>query len=716
MTLQLEPSGEGHPLARSLSTVLLRKTLVIALALGVVASAVTMWVDLQREKNAVEDLAVNFMSSAAPSAAAAAYNYDQAAAEQVAKGLFLERSITGITILNEGDVMVDEVRNVPPTLPQIGLLGSVDEVVLSQALYEPGANQQGTPIGELAITIDRSLVAPEIVDRLFTFFFITTAKNVLFSLLLFWMIFNLLAVHISALARMTQLWQPGAPKVCLPHLPHFLKHTEVAALGNRIEELTLLANGALDSVKKSHDAVVDSNLELSDTVRDRTRELEYVNLRLQRMADHDSLTGLYNRAYFDRLMDDAFSMASHAKETLSILLIDVDYFKAFNDFYGHQAGDKVLVSLGEILKRIHERTGCILARYGGEEFVGVLKSDAATAKQVAKDIHAALESAAIEHHHSTVARRVTVSIGTASTAEEGCNANMDVLVSAADDALYEAKFSGRNRTIASTPEIRAKAQEQRLSVRALLDAIEAGEFEPYAQPQVDARTGELVGAEALVRWVRADGTVVPPASFMQTAEQTGLIKKIDAIVLEKLRSFLSTHPTALPRLSFNVTGESFASTEYFNAILELSTSSETGITVELLETAFIDRPNEHFLWQLDALRDAGVEIEIDDFGTGRTSILGLMSINPNRLKIARELISPLAAREGQLRLVTSVVEIAASLNMNVLAEGVETKETAQTLIDIGCPIQQGFFHGRPMPMHDLLKRHPQAKANIRNGA
>ena len=202
---------------------------------------------------------------------------------------------------------------------------------------------------------------------------------------------------------------------------------------------------------------------------------------------------------------------------------------------------------------------------------------------------------------------------------------------------------------------------------------------------------------------------------MQLAVDTGLIARIDAIVLEKSRAFLSDHPGALPRLSLNVTGQGFDNEAYVASIAELARSSTTGITIELLETAFIDRPSDHFLWQLDMLRDAGVEIEIDDFGTGRTSVLGLTAINPDRLKIARELVLPLGVRSEQVQLVTSVIEIARTLNVKVLAEGIESEDVAQLLISIGCPIQQGYFHGKPAPLAELITDREMTSERLMSG-
>ncbi|MEM8837577.1 MAG: bifunctional diguanylate cyclase/phosphodiesterase [Pseudomonadota bacterium] len=709
----LQTTGEQEPQTvkqRSLSAVLLRRTLVLTLLLGLVGAAVSMWIDLQREKDAVEVAAREFMSSSAPTAAAAVYNFDQEAAEQVAEGLFSQRAIIEIAIINEGDVMVHRTRAASPTLPQIGTIGEADEIVLTMVLTSPVGNQKGEDIGHIAITVDKSLVAPEIVDRLITFFFVTAAKNVLFGLLLFITTFAVLARYTTALAQSVRDWQPGEGGVKVPSPPSLLKNTEVECVGRRIEQLTETASGVIHDIRVSRDAMADTNTalsrhsaELSDAVRSRTSDLEKANAKLKLMSEKDSLTGLYNRAFLDRFLLKAFDDGiDHRKNPLTIFMIDVDHFKPYNDFYGHQAGDEALAAIGRILKEIARSTGCLVARYGGEEFVAVLSGTLISPQDLAKKIHTAIEAAEIEHQYSTVARRITLSIGTASTLEDDFR-SADLMISAADDALYEAKLRGRNQTVNSTPEIRLYAKGKRASVHGLLDAIEACEFEPFAQPQVDARTGALVGVEVLARWVRPDGTIIPPNGFMDTATETGLIAKIDGIILEKVGALLSAYPDVLPRVSFNVTGESFEHDKYVSDIVAVAQTSKTPIAVELLETAFMDRPDARFLWQLDTMREAGIEIEIDDFGTGRTSVLGLMSINPDRLKIARELILPLGVRPEQEKLVNSVIDIAKALTVNVIAEGIETREIAQLLTNIGCPIQQGYYHGKPMPLADFIE-------------
>ncbi|MDC0737644.1 bifunctional diguanylate cyclase/phosphodiesterase [Cognatishimia sp. SS12] len=711
MMLSARPTGNGAKPQRSLSKALLRRTLALAFLLGLLASLITFAGDLQREKLALESRVLDVLTSAVPSAASAVYDYDQQAAVQVVRGLMLQNAVTHVQIFNGGHVMVDEQRTVVPTLPQLGFIGAADVVAFERPLHAPGDINSDQDIGRMLITIDRSLVAPEVLERLLSFVLVTTGKNVAFGVLLYWLVFNVLARQIARLNQVMAQWRPGDGGLHLPLVRGILRATEVDGLHQRFSELTALSNSALKVLQESHDSVLVDNSELSQAVSDRTQKLEEANERLQHLADHDGLTGLKNRASFDRYFAKAYEKAVKTNGPLEVVLIDVDHFKAYNDFYGHQAGDKALATLADILRSVAQRMGCFLARYGGEEFVGIVMSASVTANDVAHAVHRALEAANIEHQHSTVARRITVSIGTASFSDFRSVARPDVLVSAADDALYEAKFSGRNRTVASTPEIRAIAEEKRLSVQALLHAVEERAFEPYVQPQVDARTGEVVGAEALARWVQDDGKVVAPGGFMDIAEKTGLIKKIDMIILDKIQAFLLANPDVVPKMSFNVTGENLRDVDYVTRVVDIAGATGVNLVVELLETAFLDQPDDLVLWHLDTLRDAGVEIHIDDFGTGRSSIMALMAIRPQRLKIARELVMPLGQQKGQRELCKNVIEIAKLLDMDVIAEGVETTEAAQIMVKIGCPVQQGYVHYRPISLDALLEMGAQSQAS-----
>jgi diguanylate cyclase (GGDEF)-like protein len=532
------------------------------------------------------------------------------------------------------------------------------------------------------------------------------------------------------LAETTGKWTPASGRLKVPQPPKLLRETELEVLGARIVHLADTASGKIREVEESRRAVVESNTELSQksenlsqAVAAQNRKLQLANDRLKELAERDSLTGLYNRRSFDRMAAEAFAFARAKGQQVSVLLLDVDNFKAYNDFYGHQAGDDCLTQISAILEASAEDDDIFVARFGGEEFVAmVLGRSAEDAERYANTIHDLLLESRIEHQRSTLADRITISIGGASIpAQTDNDANddsgaLDRLISAADEALYEAKRSGRNKTVFSTPAIRESVSRKRLEARKLLDAIETRAFEPYFQPQIDASTGHLIGLEALVRWRQPDGKIVTPYAFLDTATENGFVQLIDRIVLEGVADFLKQAKAlgfVVPRISLNSPRENLTEPRYVQDVIALAKSSGVPISLELLETAIFDTPDDALMWQLDSLRDAGIEIEIDDFGTGHTSIVSLMSLAPSRLKIAKELVMPMLESEAHERIVSSVIQISEALKIDVLAEGIESAEVSARLVDLGCNLQQGYHFARPMPAEDLFAAYgAQSKGKV----
>ncbi|MEM7696216.1 MAG: EAL domain-containing protein [Pseudomonadota bacterium] len=691
---------------------MLQVTLLLTLSLGVVAAVVQLWIDLRQEKDAVEVSASEFLASVAPSAASAAYNFYDPAAEQVVEGLFTQRAIKGVTIVNEGRVMIERVRDLTPTLPSIGSITHADEVTLSQTLVVPPEVGINAEIGSISIIVDRSVVAPAIVNRMFSYFLLATFKNFVLGLILIALVYGALARHIITIADIARRWRPETGRIKVPPPPDFLRDTELDLLGNQIRELSNTALRYIQKLDESRQAAEQSNYELSErsqvlteAVETRTAELEAVNARLKHLVERDGLTGLYNRRYFDQKAADMFAACTQQGQSLGVLMIDVDHFKAYNDFYGHQPGDQVLQRIGEILSDIADDTGATVARYGGEEFVALTSEADLSSARLAARIHTALARANLEHQRSLIASRVTVSVGAAASDPAGGGPRgIEALLSAADEALYEAKRTGRNRTVASTGEIRGRAKEQQLATRTIVEAIERCEFEPFLQPQFDLTTGELSGAEALVRWRKPSGQVLTPGAFMAEASAARLVPLIDALVVTKIAAFLREiegQGLSLPRLSLNATADGLADQAYIESAVALAQASSTALAIELHETVLLDAPQEERLKTLGALRAAGAAIEIDDFGTGRTSILALMAIAPERLKIARELVMPANDKVKHRKVLQNVIGIGRALEVEVVAEGVESAQIAETLVSLGCPIQQGFYHGRPCALGEF---------------
>ncbi|MEN0000302.1 MAG: bifunctional diguanylate cyclase/phosphodiesterase [Pseudomonadota bacterium] len=714
---------------RRLSQILLKFTLLLAVSLGIVSGILQVWTDLRQEKDAVQHSANEFLKSVAPSAASAAYNFHDDAAERVADGLFTQRAITDVTIINEGAQMVARSRNVMRTLPTLGAATRADPVSITEPLLSPADATGNTVIGSISITVDRSVVPPAIVNRMLNYFVLAALKNTLLGLLLVALVYGVLARHIINLVEATGRWSPedGALKLARP--PRMLANTELQLLGERIQELTASAAGKIRQAEtsrrkaeKSNSALTQKSENLSKAIEVQNRELQRKNAKLKHMAERDALTGLCNRRSFDRYAQEVLAHAADQDLELSVVLLDVDHFKAYNDFYGHQAGDECLQKVASALKSCASLHNAFAARFGGEEFVLLIASaDNAAKIALVKAIHQHIQSAAIAHERSEVANVITVSVGCASNAEVPITEkwSLDRLLTAADEALYEAKRKGRNRSQFSTIEMQNRVKQARAARRQLLDAVQNAEFEPFFQPQFDGQTGSVTGVEVLARWVRSDGSIIEPEAFIATASDSGFITTIDAIILDKVTALIKTavrEGIELPRLSINLQKESLLAPNYVRSVVALAEDHRVPLAVELLETALLDETSDEIAFQLDLLRDAHIELEIDDFGTGHTSLISLMAIKPSRLKIAKELVVPMLDSTDHHKLTMSVIDLGRTLGIEVLAEGVETAALAEMLIRNGCVLHQGYYYAKPMAGREFLtfidENAQRAKAHV----
>ncbi len=695
-----------------LSRVLLKMTLLLALVIGVLVALVQMSLDLNQQKNAVEAAAEAFLDNITPTVATAAYNYQDAAAEDAIDGLFTQRAIRQVRIINDGQVLAERDRELSPTLPSVGMIADAEEVTLRRALLNPESREREV-IGEISVVVDRSVVSPAVVRRLLSYFLLSAVKNLLFGLALVALVYTALTRHIVQIAQVAAEWKPGDGAITPPRPPKFLVGTEIEVLGDRIGEMSRAAEVTISTLETSSRRVQRDNSKLSrrssrlsDAVRDRTRELDEANLALRRQADRDALTGTFNRGAFDRRASAIVETAMAEDEAVVLLMIDIDYFKPFNDHYGHQTGDGCLKEVAGALESLMGSDDRLLARYGGEEFICLLtNAGQAEGEALAADIHKAIADLGILHERSGVSDFVTASIGL--TRETGgAISSLDALVSAADEALYEAKHKGRNRTVVSSDQIRSRVRKRRESISHLLTALDQREFEPFFQAQVDATTGTVVGMEALARWRRTDGQIIGPGEFMPAAEENDLVRLVDAIIFEKCADFLRQAEAlgvTIPRLSINLSEEHLRDEAIMDRLKALRETGRTRIAMELLETTALDNPSEQINWTIDKIRDLGFDIEIDDFGTGRTSIISLTTLRPSRLKIARELVMPVENEESR-ELLSCVLEIARTLNIRVVAEGVETVAQRDALLEMGCTIHQGFLYSRPENATEFLER------------
>ncbi|GAA0773868.1 GGDEF and EAL domain-containing protein [Roseibium denhamense] len=430
-----------------------------------------------------------------------------------------------------------------------------------------------------------------------------------------------------------------------------------------------------------------------------SEKLEKANSEITYMALHDDLTGLANRRYLAVKYEELVKKRAETGGDLAALHIDLDRFKQINDTMGHRAGDNVLV---EVSRRISGRLSAdeFVARIGGDEFVVLLHVPSGSSRP--QDLgYLLLNDLSKPTYFESRECRFGASIGLAQTPLAGT----DELLTNSDVALYKAKRNGRGQLAVFDQSDLADVRRAKALADDVLRGIEQEEFEPYYQPQIDARSGRILGVEALARWRHPELGLLPPAEFLEVARELNVDSDIDRLIFEKAiaecaPAFAGKH--AGLALSFNVSERRISHADL--EILHRHVRDYSGqICFELLETIFLEEQDDAFLERLRLLKELGISIEVDDFGSGRASVVALQKINPDRLKIDRRLASLVTKGSAGLRLLRSIIEIAQALDLGVTAEGVETAEQAEILTKLGCDQLQGYHFGKPMPFADLLR-------------
>jgi diguanylate cyclase (GGDEF)-like protein len=430
--------------------------------------------------------------------------------------------------------------------------------------------------------------------------------------------------------------------------------------------------------------------------------------RVEYLAYHDGLTTLPNRSLFSKLLNQNIQQARRQNTQLSVLFLDLDRFKHINDTLGHEAGDQLLV---EVAKRLQ---GCLrasdtVARLGGDEFVAVLPELAGTqgAAVVAQKILVAVARPFVLLDQEF---RITVSIGISTYPQDG--EDEQTLTKNADVAMYQAKADGKNNFRFYSQALNTNTLE-RLNLEAgLRRALERDEFELHYQAKQDVRSGRITGMEVLLRWQHPDLGTVGPMHFIPLAEESGLIVLIGKWVLRTAcRQNMAWQRMGLPRLSMavNVSPRQFADENMLKDIKEIL--AETGMEASLLELEISESllmgKSDKTLRLLQTLKDLGVQIAIDDFGSGYASLARLREFPLDAIKIDRSFIRELADGQQDHELTRTIIAVGKSLSLKVVAQGVETKGQADYLRDNACDELQGFYLNRPMQAEqvaELLRR------------
>jgi diguanylate cyclase (GGDEF)-like protein/PAS domain S-box-containing protein len=415
-------------------------------------------------------------------------------------------------------------------------------------------------------------------------------------------------------------------------------------------------------------------------------------------AEHDYLTGLPNRMLLQDRVEQAILLARRHGTRLAVLFLDLDGFKHINDSLGHPVGDKLLQSVARRLVAC-ARSSDTVSRQGGDEFV-VLLSDVQEPEDAVLAASRMLKAVAEAHSIDEHDLHVTTSIGVSVFPEDGADAQ--TLIQNADTAMYQAKENGRQSYQYFKPEMNARAVERQSIEESLRRALQRDELSLHYQPKINFRTGAITGAEALLRWNHPTRGMVSPATFIPVAEDCGLIVPIGKWVLRQACTQAQAWAAAgLPAASIavNVSARQFRDAGFLDGLFAIL--GQTGLDPRLLELELTESVlmthAESAAAILKTVREQGIQVAVDDFGTGYSSLSYLRKFQIDALKIDQSFVGEITTVDSDASIVTAVISMARSLNLRVVAEGVETLEQSTFLRAHECDEAQGYYFSRPVP-------------------
>ncbi len=579
-------------------------------------------------------------------------------------------------ILEEPSVCAVEVRDLQPTQAPLSIKAQRCAADLPVVVRDAPVLHEGQLVANLRLSFDATEIDQMLAQRQGIMWWLVAAQVVVgVAVLLGVLSLRLLRpIHRLKLQASTLAARESIP----PH--HWRQRDELGQLGQHL-----------------------------NTVRTRIQELfdelESKNEQLRKMAMYDHLTGLPNRTLFRELFQHEAGVARRANDTLALLFIDLDRFKDVNDTMGHAAGDELLRGVSQRLVSTL-RESDIVCRKSGDEFLVLLTRSggweqvSATAERLLRAIQEPMQLAG-----AAVSAQVNASIGIAMFPND--SEDVEALLRCADLAMYKSKDMGHGRYSFYQPDLDSAFRSRLELERELLQAISNRELVLHYQPVFDMRRGRLVGCEALVRWNHPQRGLLMPATFIQTAEETGLIRELGAWTLQAACAQLAEwkaaglHPG---RVAVNVSALQFRDQRLPQTLREALRRHgiEAGeLELELTESTLMSNTDAAQA-TVASLRELGVTLAIDDFGTGYSSLSYIKRLRPDKLKIDRSFVRDLPVDADDRALTEAIVSIAQALSISIVAEGVETPAQRDYLLGLGCALQQGYLIGRPQAADRML--------------
>jgi diguanylate cyclase (GGDEF)-like protein/PAS domain S-box-containing protein len=427
-------------------------------------------------------------------------------------------------------------------------------------------------------------------------------------------------------------------------------------------------------------------------------DLKSAQKEIQYLSSHDALTGLPDIALFRDRLENAISIASAANSKIGLLALNLDNFKFLNDSLGYASGDKLLRLFAERLKACLRDTDSI-CRHGGDEFI-ILLNNMQDDDSISYIVDTLLNEISSPFAFAGSNISTSCSVGVAVYPTDGND--FEKLFGRARKAMSQAKEEGRNTARFFTEKLNNDSLHYLNIAYGLREALAQHQFELHYQPQISLNSAQVIGAEALIRWQHPQNGLQPPAQFISIAEQTGLIVDIGAWVIEEAcRQAMEWQKNGLPALSMavNVSAVQFRRGNLDKVIIKAL--EKTGLEPRLLELELTEsilvEDIDHLLAQLDVLKKLGVKLAIDDFGTGYSSLAYLKKFNIDRLKIDQSFVRDINTDPNDAAIVRAIVQMAHTLNLDVIAEGVEDEAMLKHVRESGCDEVQGYFFSRPLP-------------------